>query len=149
MKQFLFHYSMIRPLCAITFFVLFIFSWLTPTFAGTYCPYGAIYRGVNDKGENVKLTIKRLGLVHLPHPGAPEGKKFPAFALEITLFDYEAKDYAWGFARSYTFLTNRQYLESHDVKWESRTEHSKSDFYRFMEDNGKDPYFTVDFFRCK
>ena len=146
MKTSLSHFAITRLISSIMFFIFLTFSCISSASAGTYCPYGAIYQGENNKNATIELTINRIGFVHLPREQG--GKKFPAFALEITLVD-NTTHYGWGFIRSYVFLTNRQYLDSNNVEWQSRTEHSDGDFFRFMQENGGDMYFSLTSSRCK
>lgn len=116
--------------------------------AGTYyCPKGGLYQGTNVNNVAIDLTVNRIGLVYLPHHSDPEGKRLPAFALDM-LLDNGEPAYAYGFLASYTFLVDLEFLEHFDVQWPSRTEH-KDSFFRIMEDDGKEPILTVNFSRCR
>ena len=104
------------------------------------CSNGAVFSVETNKA---KFVVRRIGAIVLPSTG------MPAFALELESPDGTELAYAYGQIKSYTFLTNLDFLESSELVWQVSLEFGPGDFFRFMEDSGKVVMFNSTFIRCR
>jgi len=117
---------------------------VAPAFSWEVCEKAGLFQSAEGKNS---LLVTRVGMLWFSVSDDPTAEQLPAFALEMILPNGD-NAYAYGQLASYTFLTNYGFLLDQGVEWREPTRFSGNEFYRFVEDDGKTPYFEVRFVSC-